>query len=358
MSFEQPVDDLYGVDVRSIIQSALLPDHVEITSILADPDRSKSHVSHNLRVLTNDNGNLQKILLKYNPRMQDPEHVERITAITDHLNSLGVPTPEVIRNKVDGRPYTLIPEDDQDLLFVAYQFVEGQYFSGTIEEVEQAGKALGLLHKGLASYSPATPMSDQGRGSWQDADSSHVFDEVDRILRGADQLDEFDVFVQLHMEEFRAHLTASRSEEIARFPRQLIHDDYHVQNVLFKANKVELIVDFEDVDASPAPRIWDVAFALHRFVKFYPTRNLTTSEPEAGKIGSARFLEGYRSGNPEIADDEISKIPITIRARAAMAIVENLKYRYLLGTLVIPVAELEKHLHIFEEAKLFDFLAD
>jgi hypothetical protein len=33
-------------------------------------------------------------------------------------------------------------------------------------------------------------------------------------------------------------------------------------------------------------------------------------------------------------------------------------HRYLPETLVIPVAKLKKHLHTFEEAKLFDFRAE
>lgn len=337
--------------VRRVVETHYIPPSKGILSAWVDSRRARGHASTNWKVLTS--GEPNAILLKYNPRMQDVDHIKKVTNIMRFCSQREVPCPEVVKPLMTDLPF--VRGEGGAGLFIAYQFLEGMYFQGEEEELKQVGYALGTLHRVLATY----PWQTADPISWCRVELVAEFDHIIEFIKNKLNLDHFESYALERASQWREKLTVVDGLNFNLSFAQLTHHDLHVQNVLFHDGKLAAILDFEHVDMTPEPRGVDLAFSLHRFVKFYATRHRhKLSEAACIEYGSRIFLAEYLRANPGLMEEEIQAIPALIRYRAGLGLIATLRQRALEKLIDFPPEELDKDIHSFCEAKLFCFLQD
>lgn len=337
--------------VRRLIETHYIPQSKNVLSVWVDSRRARSHASSNWKVATS--GEPSTILLKYNPRMQDTGHVRSVSNTMKFCSERGVPCPEVMQPLKTDLPF--VWGKGGKGLFIAYKFLEGRYFQGEEEELRQVGYALGTLHHVLAKCLSRTadPIS------WRRVGLVAEFDCIIAFIKNKPNLDHFESYALERASQWREELTVVDGLNLNLSFVQLTHHDLHVQNVLFHDGKLAALLDFEHVDMSPEPRGIDLAFSLHRFVKFYATRHRhKSSEAACIEYGSRIFLAEYLRANPGLMEEEIQAIPALIRYRAGLGLIATLRQRALEQLIDFPPEELDKDIHSFCEAKLFYFLKD
>ncbi len=87
-----------------------------------------------------------------------------------------------------------------------------------------------------------------------------------------------------------------------RVPAEVIcHNDFAPYNCVFRAQRLVALIDFDA--CAPGPRIWDIAYALYRFVPLYPPLVEPPGTVESSPFSWSetlervrRFLESYSRG--------------------------------------------------------------
>lgn len=333
---------------RQLVETHYVPPGARVLSVWVDSRRARSHASFNWKVVIS--GEPQTILLKYNPRMQDAGHVRRVASIMQFCSEHGVPCPEILLPLTTDMPFVVGKGGTG--LFIAYRFLDGRYFQGEESELKQVGYALGALHRVLGKC----PRQNAGVQPWSRSRLTDEFDDLMDLIRKKHNRDDFDSYALERAPHWRQDLASVDALDLRLSFVQLTHHDLHVQNILFQGGKLAALLDFEHVDMAPEPRAIDLAFALHRFVKFYATRRRHEVEATCVKHGSAIFLSEYLRANPELTRKEIRAVPELIRYRAGLGLNATLRQRVLEKVIRFPPEELDKDIHSFREAELFAFL--
>ncbi len=101
-----------------------------------------------------------------------------------------------------------------------------------------------------------------------------------------------------------------------RSPHEVIcHNDFAPYNCVFREHKLVGVIDFDA--CSPGPRIWDIAYALYRFVPLMPP----ATEPGFGETSpfplddmlarTRRFLEAYAASDTALLLSTLSCLRAT-----------------------------------------------
>lgn len=171
------------------------------------------------------------------------------------LNSVNIPTQEVI-NTVEGDNYFYVEGKYYTLLKKIEGTVLKNYFEGDfIKRGNYIGKALGKLHNGLYEITNEI----KGKISVFDNDliwelNGWVIDEIEKYVEKSDiDKNEITIFkecINMVLDEFPAIYN--------KLPRQVIHRDFHGENIIFKG---EDIIGFIDFDLSQInARLFDICY--------------------------------------------------------------------------------------------------
>lgn len=215
------------------------------------------------------------------------------------LNSVNIATQEVI-NTVDGESYFWV----EDKYYTLFKKIEGtvlkNYFEGDfIKRGNCIGKSLGSLHIGL--YKITNEIKE--KIAVFDSDliaelNGWVIEEIDNYIEKS-TLDKNEINI---LKKCINQLLDEFPTIYYRLPRQVIHRDFHGENIIFKDDD---IVGFIDFDLSQInARIFDICYLC--------TGSLTTifndSKMRTKWIEFAiAFIQGYESVN-KLTSDEIEAI--------------------------------------------------
>ena len=172
--------------------------------------------------------------------------IDREISLLSHLKKHGVPVPSLVQCK-SGKFST----DFAGRVYVLYTWINGEsvgnhYRQGANKRAKSYGKAIGLLHRGLAD--------------WQMAGNAHRLDlraEVDRCVSLVDH--QHDVAFDVEKIRYIAAVCLDGLHSIQhQLPEQWIHRDLHPGNMLFLSGKLSGIIDFDMVQK--APRMFDPCY--------------------------------------------------------------------------------------------------
>lgn len=114
-----------------------------------------------------------------------------------------------------------------------------------------------------------------------------------------------------------------------RKPQEVIcHNDFAPYNICFKGKRVVGVIDFDT--AHPAPRTWDIVYAIYRFAPFSPPKDLDSFGSINEQVIRARlFCEAYELAiqhRKNIADMMIERIHILLEFLLESARNGDIKY--------------------------------
>ncbi|MFH1841395.1 MAG: phosphotransferase [Candidatus Nealsonbacteria bacterium] len=154
---------------------------------------------------------------------------------------------------------------DEKKNFYLTKYYPGGFFQGRESELKDVAKNLALLHLVLAK-SPIRYNYKLGDEYYKHLTLAELRQIKKKALAGNTKFDKtvlenFDYFTE----------SFSRKKKVDSKENQLIHYDFHPGNVIFKNNKVAVILDFNAMRRGE--RIKDLAFASFKF-SFYETKNI------------------------------------------------------------------------------------
>jgi homoserine kinase type II len=176
----------------------------------------------------------------------------------------------------------------QASVYELFEYIPGQAYSQSLEATFDAGRVLGLFHKLLEAfhcdYQPPT-------GSYHSQDSVNKgLKVIPGALGLSNELQEMLEFLRV------AYAEAGRRVDemnLAEWPRQYVHADWHPGNMLFLDNRVVAVIDYDS--SRLLPRIIDIANGALQFSFIGAPGDEDVARwpdyPDEGRF--KRFIRGY-----------------------------------------------------------------
>lgn len=199
----------------------------------------------------------------------DEEFGERVEYLHSLINCLckhGFPTAEVMRSPRDGKTWTSWGERVVEI----HRFVpHDPGIHRDWQRMNAAATALGDLHRLLADATAGrTPVPPEMRNDISPEQSWTLLDEAEATISNLSA--SFGVQIEKGLDICRRARRALEpmihdySRLIGNLPWMTIHGDYHFWNVLYRADQIAAVVDFDFIQERE--RIFDIAYALQNVV--------------------------------------------------------------------------------------------
>lgn len=219
------------------------------------------------------------ILTLYEKRVQEKD-VPFFLALITHLCEHGFPCPGLIADRtgqvqgvLEGRPAVLM------------QFLEGiSVHMGSPEHCAQVGNAMARLHLASQGFSP-TRANALGMSSWR------------KLLQVCER--KFHAYPHDVRDELHAVMDTLEQNWREDLPRGIIHADLFPDNVLFRADKLEGVIDF--YFACNDSLAYDIAVCMNAWC-FTPEWDFVPDNARA-------LLDGYQQARA-LQRDEIDTLPL------------------------------------------------
>jgi homoserine kinase type II len=203
-----------------------------------------------------------RYLLKRRAAGRDkPARVTFAHTLLWHLRQKGFPVPELLETR-SGQESMLA---HAGRVYEVFNYVPGERYDGSLAQTGHAGKTLARFHRAVADFQTAwqpppggyhdSPAVRAGLNSIPTTIGSHesVFGQEAELLSLTQTLYE-------HYDQ-----AAERVNELgfADWPSWIVHGDWHPGNMLFRRDKVAVVLDFDAVRRSPT--VTDVANGVLQF---------------------------------------------------------------------------------------------
>jgi homoserine kinase type II len=225
-----------------------------------------------------------KFLLKRRARgKDDPFKVAFSHAIQLYLASKQFPLPHLIGTKKQNNSML----QWRNAVYELFEYIPGQSYPQTLESTFDSGRVLALYHKLLHDF----------QSQWQPASGSyHAAPSVEqglKIIPGTLQAGDGDVqeLLRFLMESYRHGAQMAEHEGLDRWPRQIVHADWHPGNMLFRDNRVVAVIDYDS--ARLLPRIIDIANGALQFSIIGGDEDVAKWPEYLDETRYRRFLRGY-----------------------------------------------------------------
>ena len=254
-----------------------------------------------------------KFLLKRRARgKDDPYKVAFSHAIQLYLASKQFPLPHLIGTRKENNSML----QWRNGVYELFEYIPGQSYPQTLESTFDSGRVLALYHKLLHDF----------RSEWQPASGSyHAAPSVEQGLKlipnavqgGGDGADVGEL-LRFLQESYRHAAQTGEHEGLDRWPKQIVHADWHPGNMLFRDNRVVAVIDYDS--ARLLPRIIDVANGALQFSIIGGDEDLSKWPEYLDETRYRRYLRGYDEVML-LSEAEIRAIPwLMIEALIAEAV--------------------------------------
>ncbi|WP_026818784.1 phosphotransferase enzyme family protein [Arthrobacter castelli] len=244
------------------------------------------------------------------PTLSEPEEAAALGQWQRHVCAAGLWSVQPLELQTVELPLTA-----GDTTWMAYPWIEGSPWSGTVESINAAGRGLGLLHAASSTFN-GVGMPDF---DWPVFSQESVDEDVEAIGRACrDQAGHLDSggypvdsasAASRWTRELRAFhgetLPAIRDASLPTYPVSL---DYRAANLIYAADgQPPAFIDFENGEV--APRLLDVAVSVLLFA--------SESESNPGRLFTQKewkaYLAGYLEAAPALTDQEVALWPEALK---------------------------------------------
>lgn len=185
--------------------------------------------------------------------------------------------------------------EGHDLWIFAYDYIDYDFSSGSVDQLYFIGKELGRMHRLLKEYPDRENVRVRGVKKNQ-----FLLEQIKKVRMGAAGLN----FPKSAIELIQK--TGESEYQMLTLSAQMIHGDMNYGNVLFnKVNNQPVIIDFEDATASWLSPLYDLAFVIQRFV-------LLDKIKDRFELASA-LIKGYASQNKVVESKQPNALFIMIK---------------------------------------------
>jgi homoserine kinase type II len=223
-----------------------------------------------------------KFLLKRRARgKDDPYKVAFSHALQLYLASKQFPLPHLVGTKKDNNSML----QWRNAVYELFEYIPGQGYPQTLEATFDSGRVLSLYHKLLQDF----------QSEWKPSGGSyHQAAAVEQGLRAIpSQVGEGDARTVLEFlrESYRHAAQMVESLGIDRWPKQIVHADWHPGNMLFRDNHVVAVIDYDS--ARLLARVIDVANGALQFSIIGGDEDVSKWPDKLDEGRFKRFLRGY-----------------------------------------------------------------
>ena len=258
----------------------------------------------------------------------DPDRVKFCHGIQLHLAAKQFPLPHLIGTRHENNSMLRLGEQTYEL----FEYIQGTPYDQSLEATQDAGKALGLMHKLLKDYDDGyTPPT----GSYHDARSVYTsFTQIPKVLsrrqpdRDADTIKKHNHLISELEKCYRVAVKRVQEAGLDDWPTQIVHSDWHPGNMLFRGKRVVAIIDYDT--ARIHQRVIDIANGALQFSIIGGGED-PLAWPEGIDLARfKRFLIGYDT------------VPDNVLSLAELRIIPWLMMQALIAESVIPIAKTGK----------------
>jgi Ser/Thr protein kinase RdoA (MazF antagonist) len=223
-----------------------------------------------------------KFLLKRRARgKDDPYKVAFSHAIQLYIAEKQFPLPHLVGTRKDNNSML----QWRNGVYELFEYIPGQGYPHTLEATFDSGRVLSLFHKLLHDF----------KSEWQPATGSyHAAPSVEQGLKlipaalpGTDTSE----LLSFLTESYRVAAQRVEKEGLERWPKQIVHADWHPGNMLFRENRVVAVIDYDS--SRTLPRIIDAANGALQFSIIGGDEDVSKWPEYLDETRFRRFLRGY-----------------------------------------------------------------
>ena len=299
--------------------------------------------SNNFRIETEKGVYLLKL-----SHINDPLKQKNINQAIIYLGKNEIKTPRIIPTKDRSTFYA-----PNNYVFCLYNFIDGENFDGSQEELKEVASEIGRLHKVLGEESALFKKIKELNSPITNHNKKKL-EAIIKVVREHGERTDFDSYVLSILNEIDERSKEVISAEIPTLPSQLIHYDLHPHNTLFnpESKKLMSLLDFDSLRYSQRAR--DIGFGMHRFSRTYELQ--TERKKDVGVDVRERaelFLNSYLEVNP-LTNEEIKSLSLVIEDEAIRRVMIILGNHYLRNDDTWSF-DLPKQVTTLQEGTLFSF---
>ncbi|MDY7109175.1 MAG: phosphotransferase [Planctomycetota bacterium] len=246
------------------------------------------------------------LLKRRAPGRDDPNRVAFAHELQLHLGDHGYPVAGLVGTRTDNNSMLQLGQR----IYEMFRYVRGVRDDGSSGAAEQAGLALGQLHRLLERYEPgyAPPT-----GSYHAATGLHAaLGQIPQMVaavepeQGRTELEERCAALEA---TYRDAADRADAAGIGQWPKRILHGDWHPGNLLFRDGRIAAVLDFDS--ARVEPRMIDLANAALQFSMKMTDPDDPEQWPEALNVKRIRsLLQGYdHAAETPISADERRALP-------------------------------------------------
>jgi Ser/Thr protein kinase RdoA (MazF antagonist) len=338
----EPAERISVDDLRHVLTHYALG---ELTSVKAYPRGSRKSPKLLLR------GSGGDFLLKRRAVGRDePQRVAFTHALMDHMRRRGFPVPRVARTRSGD---TLVQHENR--VYELFEFVSAERFSGSLPETSSAGDTLALFHKRAAEF----------RSDWQPESKSYhdraevrqALTQLPGVASSHDSVagNESELIMIAHelLERYDAAAAACNAAGIGNVALTLTHGDWHPGNMLFRSQRIAVVLDFDGV--RPNPAVLELANGMLQFSMLRETGDPQEWPAHFDETRMRRLMLGYLARRP-IAPEHRRMIPSlmvqALIAETSVPIAVTGSFGHMPGLGVLRMAQRKVHWIVDNQARL------
>lgn len=263
--------------------------HYDLKTVLSAREfRRGSRRSPKLLIRTAEGAYLLK---RRAPGRDDSQRVAFSHELLMHLRSKQFPTPAPIMTRDAGETFVRRGEHTYELL----EFVDGEHYDASLEATQSAGRFLARFHHALTDFPAAR--APRRRGLPLEQLVLRELNEIPTTISSHDSVvgkqAELLSCTQELYERYEEAARAIRAAGGESWPPDIVHGDWHPGNMLFRNQKVCVVLDFDAVGR--LPRVLDVGAGMLQF-SILRDGDQPESWPDFfDTTRMRRFLMGYES---------------------------------------------------------------
>ncbi len=238
--------------------------------------------SNNFEILTKR----KKYMIRFVTDGSNYKKIETMCKILNFCKNHDLKVVEPIKNKKNSF-------FDREERYYVTKFYDGKTFSGKIEEMKNLAETTANLHKTLNMTKIKYSFRPDSK-NYKFLTNNEI-KKIRKILNGKN-LNKFDIKIKNNfnniVKQIKEINKIEKNIDSKQLSKQLIHRDIHPNNVIFKNNFVEAIIDFNGMRNDYL--ISDVAFTSFRFAMF----NTKNSKKIKKRLNI--FLKTYVENNNKI----------------------------------------------------------
>lgn len=310
--------------------------------------------SRNYKVTVQKEGARSHLLLRQYPAERDTSVMFALAEILESMKGNNLRIPRII------------PTDSGETVFqddgtwcMAYEFIHGEHFRGTLQELESAGTHMGKLYRVLSLLSDHAALHAIAdfhpeiiaRRLYTQTDWELLFAKAEEFQE-REKEEFFHIKLLSERDRIMAIIKETDAYSTEPWPMQVGHFDLHPHNILTNGIEVTAIIDLDSLRYLERART--IAFALHRLVRQYVVHEQPADVSAAIHQAARVFLSAYEKES-ECTREERGALAYFIRAEAMARLTRIAKDLYL-HSITSWKTDIDKQILTCKESEFFEDL--